>query len=266
MRKVPELPEAEVLSRELQKKITGKRIVDVDARQPKALNLPPNELKRRAQGRVRDVTRRAKSVVIQYEGNGRLWLHLGLRTSAGWARASEVPASAFLKLVLDDGHAFYMDKTFMGKALYFTDEEYSRRWNEYGPEPLDPGFTPHRLEEILQSKPNSSIKTLLMDQEQIAGIGNVYSDEILFVARIRPDRKASSLSDNEIEKLFQAIRQVLREAIEKGGSPEWTDFEGHVGEYVPRVHGAATCPECGREVKKISLGGRTAYLCEKCQR
>lgn len=262
---MPELPEAQVLADELRKRVVGKRIVDVEVRQPKALNLPVGEFERKVRGRVKDVARRAKSVVVTLDGDGSLWLHMGLRSEVGWKPPSEVPKTAFLSLAFDDGNAFYMNKTFMGKAHFVNKEESRARWNEFGPDPLEKGFTKDRLKEILRARPDAAVKALLMDQERIAGIGNIYSDEILFVAGIRPERKVSSLSDDEIENLYKAIRQVLSEAIQRGGGPEWTDLEGRPGGYVPRVHGATACPECGGEVKKISFGGRTAYVCDKCQ-
>jgi len=262
---VPELPEAQVLADQLRKRIVGKRIVDVYVRQPKALNLPVEEFGRKVRGRVKDVARRAKSVVL-IEDDGSLWLHMGLRSEAGWKPVSEVPQTAFLSLVFDDGNAFYLDKTFMGRAYFLSEEESAARSNEFGVDPLGDEFTLDRLKEILRSKPNVAVKVLLMDQEQIAGIGNIYSDDILFVARIRPERKASSLSDDEIVCLHKAIRQVLSEAVERGAGPEWVDLEGRPGGYVPRVHGATNCPKCGGVVKKISIGGRTAYFCERCQR
>lgn len=263
---MPELPEAQVLADELRQRIVGKRIVAVEVRQPKALNLPVEEFKRRATGLVRDVRRRAKSVVIQLEGDGGLWLHMGLRSEVGWKPASACPPTAFLRLDFDDGQAFYMDKTFMGKAHLVDGPELDRRWDELGAEPLDADFTPDRFRRILGTKPNAAVKALLMEQEQIAGIGNVYSDEILFVAGIRPDRKVSSLDEGEIERLYAAIRKVLGEAIEKGGGPEWVTLDGRPGGYVPRVHGTKNCPEgCGGKVLKITFGGRTAYHCDKRQ-
>ncbi|MCL5961339.1 MAG: hypothetical protein M1358_18855 [Chloroflexi bacterium] len=264
---MPELPEAQVLADDLRKRTVGQRIVEVDAGQPKGLNLPLEEFKRKAQGRVRGVTRRAKSVVIELEDDGSLWLHMGLRSVAGWLRLPTSPPGAFLKLEFDHGRSFYMNKTFMGKAHFVAPEERDRRWNDFGVEPLAPEFTLDRFRQILSSRPGAAIKALLMDQERIAGIGNIYSDEILFVARVRPDRQISTLTDAEIEGLFKAIRQVLAEAVEKGGGPEWVDLEGKPGGYVPRVHGATSCPECGGDqVTKITFGGRTAYVCEKCQR
>ncbi len=262
---MPELPEAETLALELRRTVVGKRIVEVRFREPKALNLPPDEFVQKAKGRVEKVQRRAKAVALFLEGDGSLWLHMGLRSDVGKVPRNEVPPKAFLTLVFDDNSAFYMDKTFMGYAHFVSKEELPGRWAESGIDPLDEAFTPGKLKEIVASKPSQAIKSLLMDQSIIGGIGNIYSDEVLHAAGIYPARKCSTLSDEEVKRLQRAIREILTSAVDQGGGPEMRDFRGKVGGYKEAVHGREVCLEHDSPVKKISFGGRTAYVCEKAQ-
>ncbi|MBI4321123.1 MAG: Fpg/Nei family DNA glycosylase [Chloroflexi bacterium] len=261
---MPELPEAENLCRALTANVVGKRIVDVSFRQPKGLNLPGAEFLQRVKGRVQKVQRRGKAVVISLD-DGTLWLHMGLRSEVGYMTWCDAPPSAFLVLIFDDDSCFYMDKTFMGYAHFFSEGEFDRRWREAGVEPLGDEFTPQMLKRLAEARPNVAIKALLMDQAVIAGIGNVYSDEILHAVGMDPSRKASSLSEQEIGAVYRAIQGVLKEAIERGAGPEWIGFDGKPGGYVPRVHGVKRCPEHDCPVRKISFGGRTAYVCENGQ-
>lgn len=259
---MPELPDAENVARELSRVAVGKRIIDVSFREPKALNLPPEAFQQKVKGRIAKVQRRAKEVVLFLEDDGTLWLHMGLRSQVGYTSRDRLPSKPFLALLFDDGTAFYMDKTFMGHAHFVSGEELPVRWAEYGIDPLDATFTLDKLRQILQGRKGQSIKSVLMDQRVIAGIGNIFSDEILHAAEIHPERKAGSLSEEQIKHLYHAIREVLLRAVEAGGGPEWVNISGRESAYKAEVHGQEFCQRHNAPVHKVSFSGRTAYVCE----
>ena len=139
-----------------------------------------------------------------------------------------------------------------------------------GPEPLEPAFTSQMLEQRLQRR-SGPIKAVLLDQTFLAGVGNMYADEALFLARLHPLRPANSLSPEEISKLHRAIRAVLRTAIEHRGTT-FSDYQRPDGE--PGTHqfhfhvahrGGLPCPVCGAPVERIEVRGRGTYFCPRCQ-
>ena len=141
-----------------------------------------------------------------------------------------------------------------------------------GPDPLSPGWSAAVLGRGLTGR-TARLKLLLMDQRFVAGIGNIYSDEALFEARLRFDRPAGSLSGEEVGRLHRAVRKTLREAVSHRGSSlrdaQYVDLFGAPGDYQSRhrVYGreGEPCPRCGGPVRRISLGGRSTFLCETCQ-
>ncbi len=133
---------------------------------------------------------------------------------------------------------------------------------ELGPDPLDPAFDLEAFRGALQGS-RASVKSALMDQERIAGIGNVYSDEILFQAGIRPDVKAGDLSDADIEALYaETVRNVLPAAVEARADPARLPSSF----VIPHRHGDGTCPLCGKPLERTRISGRTAFFCPRDQR
>jgi formamidopyrimidine-DNA glycosylase len=131
---------------------------------------------------------------------------------------------------------------------------------EMGPEPLGAAFSLAFLERLIEERPRREIKPLLMDQKMIAGVGNIYADEILFEALVRPDRIASSLSVDEIKRIHRATRRVLRRALRTAADEEFpSDF------LVSREARGAVCRVCGQPIEKKTIGGRTARFCSHCQ-
>jgi formamidopyrimidine-DNA glycosylase len=132
--------------------------------------------------------------------------------------------------------------------------------NKMGREPLDKAFSLAYLERVIEESPSRQIKPLLMDQKKIAGVGNIYADEVLFAARVRPDRRAGSLTEEEIKRVHREVRRVLRLAIKTGGDENFpSDF------LVSRSNRAAACKVCGEAIEKKTIAGRTAYFCSRCQ-
>jgi len=154
--------------------------------------------------------------------------------------------------------------------------KFSRAWyvldpqavlGKLGPEPLGPDLTPQKLEHMLQSR-RRQIKPLLMDQTFIAGLGNIYADEILFTARVHPLRLSDSITAGEAKALYQAMQAVLTQSIEKlGASLDWMYRGGEFQNYF-KAHQreGEACPNCGSPVRKITVGQRSTYFCPSCQK
>jgi formamidopyrimidine-DNA glycosylase len=131
---------------------------------------------------------------------------------------------------------------------------------EMGPEPLGTAFSFAFLERLIEERPRRQIKPLLMDQKMIAGVGNIYADEILYESRVRPDRLASSLTDEETRRIHRATRRVLRRAMRTASDQEFpSDF------LVSRDARGAVCRICSQPIEKKTIGGRTAHFCSHCQ-
>ena len=139
-----------------------------------------------------------------------------------------------------------------------------------GPEALDLGL--QGLKNLLSKRPDAKIKPFLMDQKIIAGIGNIYSDEILFAAKVQPLRRAKTLSDKEIKLIHQNIGRILSEAIKYNGSSveHYLDACGKKGDYVKQhkvyQKEGQNCPRCGGRIKRVKIGGRSARFCPYCQK
>jgi formamidopyrimidine-DNA glycosylase len=131
---------------------------------------------------------------------------------------------------------------------------------DMGPEPDAKAFSLAYLGRLIEESPSRQIKPLLMDQKKIAGVGNIYADEILFEAQVRPDRRASSLNEEEIKRIHRETRRVLKRAIRTGGDETFpSDF------LVSRNARGARCKTCGHPIESKKIGGRTAYFCPDCQ-
>lgn len=272
---MPELPEVETISRELDKKVTGEKIKEVVINLPKIIKTPaPPVFKKELTGKkIKGVSRRAKFVILEIEGGLYLVIHLKL-TGQLIVEKSESPI---------EKHAHVIFKFASGKDLRFIDLrrfgtmnlvdklEKIKAYSELGDEPLASSFTPERLKEILDKRP-TKIKQLLMDQTRIAGIGNIYAAEALFRARINPLRPAKTLNDSEVKKLHREIQEVLKEAIKYKGSSvdDYVTTDGTEGGYEKKllIYGRdkKKCPVCNGEIKTIKLGGRGTNYCPKCQK
>jgi formamidopyrimidine-DNA glycosylase len=175
-------------------------------------------------------------------------------------------------LLLDNGSELrFNDQRKFGKVFLFERGDPPQSLIKMGPEPLSPEFTASVLKERFGRR-SLAVKKALLNQEIIAGIGNIYADEALFVSGIHPARPVNSLAKSEIEALFQGIRQVLSEGIKEGGTTfrDYRDGEGRFGSYQNklRVYGrkGEKCPKCGGLIVKMIFGGRGAHFCPLCQK
>lgn len=281
---MPELPEVESFVRALNEgrnlepdpggaalgpfpPIAGARILSIACDFPKALQPSPAAVRRALVGsRVERLFRRGKNLVfaldrgcfsIHLKMSGRLlvlpsgapgpkYAHVGIRFDSLWT------------MHFDDARKF-------GRLRFM--EDFAELDGALGVEPLSRAFTPARLAAILAGR-SRAIKPLLLDQGIIAGIGNIYADESLWLARIHPARPASSLVPGEIAALAGAIRASLRKGIERGGAAiDWVYPGGHFQEdFAAYGRGGLPCPRCGTAIRRIVLGQRGTHFCPECQK
>ncbi len=281
---MPELPEVETVRRGLAARMTGRRILAVEQRAP-ALRLPfPENLAARLAGRrVRGLRRRAKYILVDLDDGWTMLLHLGMSgrivmTGAavdGGAAAAPgrhdhlvLDLEGGLRVTFNDARRFGI--VALARADALADHPLLAH---LGPEPLEPGFDGALLAARLAGR-RTTVKAALLDQRRIAGVGNIYASEALFRARLSPRRRASSIRGARAERLAAALRAVLAEAVEAGGSSlrDYVDASGELGYFQHRFavydREGAPCPRCGEgaPIRRIVQGARATFFCPRCQR
>ena len=295
---MPELPEVETVARDLQRWIAGATIREATIHWERTIRhpQPPERFAAEIAGAtVRRVTRRAKTVLVHLE-DGRVMTVALRMTGALIVAPPGAPDDPYARVVfhLADGRELrYRDmrkfgriglwpggglrsvgagsgarsrKVAEGRGRFRIGEVFSG----HGPEPLSRRFTAERLAERLARR-TVRLKTLLLDQSFIAGVGNIYADEALWRARLHPLRPADSLSDAEVRRLHRAVRQVLREGIANRGA-SFSDYVGADGQPGANAERLAVyrrtdepCLRCGSRVERIVVGQRSTHYCPRCQ-
>jgi formamidopyrimidine-DNA glycosylase len=275
LRKVPELPEVEVVRRGLEREVAGREVTALAVTGVRTVRRQPaEELVHRLRGaRLGPAGRIGKFLLVPLDdGAETLVIHLRmsgqlLLTPPEWPVARHTHAV----LSLSDGRELrFVDPRTFGEL--FVAPSPVAALAHLGPDPLSTRWSAAALERALAGR-TARLKLLLMDQRFVAGIGNIYSDEALFAARLRFDRPAGSLSGEEVGRLHRAVRTTLREAVRLRGSSlsdgQYVDLFGAPGDYQSRhrVYGreGQPCPRCGGPVRRLSLGGRSTFFCETCQ-
>jgi formamidopyrimidine-DNA glycosylase len=275
---MPELPEVETVRRGLALKMTGRTIVQADLRRQDLRRPFPPMLARTLTGAaIGKLRRRGKYLLIELDDNGTLLLHLGMsgRITTGDASTPHAPHDHVI-LTLDDGTVVRFND-----ARRFGLLDFMRRGEEaahpllagMGPEPLEPGFDGAYLTTALAGK-MTPIKAALLDQRIVAGLGNIYVCEALYRAGLSPRRLAGTVAGARADKLVAAIKSVLAEAIEAGGSSlrDYVQANGELGYFQHRwaVYGkeGEPCPgcTCAEGVRRIAQAGRSTFFCAKRQR
>jgi formamidopyrimidine-DNA glycosylase len=275
---MPELPEVETVRRGLALKMSGRRILRADLRRPDLRRPFPPALAQRLDGtRIGALGRRGKYILIELDTDGLLLLHLGMsgRVTVGTSAVPDAPHDHVV-LRLDDGTVIRFND-----ARRFGSIDYLKRGEEgqhpllaaLGPEPLEAEFTGAYLATALAGR-MTPIKSALIDQRIVAGLGNIYACEALFRAGISPRRLAASVGRGRAERLATGIRSVLLEAIEAGGSSlrDYVQADGELGYFQHRWavygHEGVPCPgcDCASGVRRIVQAGRSTFYCAKRQR
>jgi len=290
---MPELPEVETIVRDLQKKVLGRAFIDVWTDFKKIIKSPKDfeEFKKEIKGKtIKKVKRRAKNILFELSNNKTLLIHQKLtghlllgkwqQKEGKWEATipgplKEDPMNKFLHLIfwLDNNQMLALsDLRKFAKVELLDKDTLEKELSSFGPEPLDKDFTFEKFKEVLDKKRKGKIKQVLMDQEVITGIGNIYSDEILWKAKIHPFKETKQLSDEEIKRIYNAMREILPKAIELGGESisNFRRISGERGYFdkerkIYRREGEK-CSRCGTIIKRVKLASRSAHFCPKCQK
>jgi len=265
---VPELPDVEVKKNYLVKTSLKKKIADVRVLDKRILgdNTTPAGLAKALKGATfKEATRRAKYLLVFTDRDDTLLMHFGMTGDLVFEnKAGDKPKYDRVEYRFGDGSTLYYENMrLFGKVALFHTTDFSEIPDiaKLGPEPLDRSFTFKKFKDILDKR-STTIHQVLMEQELIAGIGNIFSDEITYQAGVRPDRKVSSLSDKELRKLFDKMKWVLKRAIELDA-----DLDGHPKQFIiPNRGPKGTCPRSDTPLVKKTLGGRSSYYCPDCQK
>ena len=295
---MPELPEVETVRRSLIKHLIGRTIEEVEVFLPKIIRYMEvaqfqESLKNQ---QFLAIERRGKYLLAHLSKGWTLVVHLGMTgrlyylpvdkgqplsstslpltpSSLPLTKGSEAPRHVHAILSLDNGGSLvYHDyRQFGYLTLSRTNETMCLKGlKELGPEPLEDKFSLPVLQRGVQGR-KAKIKQLLLDQRLVAGIGNIYADEILFTAGLHPERSGGSLTDAELKKLYRSIRYVLQKGIEFRGTSinDYVDGEGHPGEFQHHLQvyqrTGQACTRCSSVIQRVKLGGRSSHFCPQCQ-
>ena len=281
---MPELPEVETIRRELLPRLRGRTIrrvvIPPDPRGVRLLRRYPGGegIIRRLSGRkIIDIRRRGKYLLFRLNEDETLIVHLGMsgQLLLRPPRGKLPPHTRLITRIDGAGRLCFVDPRKFGEIYLFSEKAGDVRVDpsRLGPEPLRKDFTPGRLEGKVRGR-RAPIKAVLLDQKVIAGLGNIYTDEALFRARIHPLRKSCDLTGKEIERLFRSIREVLKEAIRLQGTSAadrgYLTTAGELGRFQDRLNvyqrKGKPCPSCGVPVSTERIAGRTAHYCPSCQK
>ncbi|HEX5418041.1 MAG TPA: DNA-formamidopyrimidine glycosylase [Chloroflexota bacterium] len=282
---MPELPEVETLRRKLDREVVGQTIASADLLTPSMFE-GPCPVADLVGATITGTRRRAKYLILDLSNGVSLIFHLGLAGQIVLEKASAervvgghpIPKysaplphkQTHLVLTFGNGDVLFMTdiRKFGHIWLAPTPEVYGIIPDErLGPEIQSAEFTPEEFRRILRARPRAKLKPLLLDQSAVAGLGNIYVDESIWGAGLHPLQTPSQLSDEEIDRLHQSIREVIALALDKGVA-ELVNNKAIEGHHLPRVHGreGKPCPRCGTPIIRFRVVGRSTYVCEQCQK
>ena len=298
---MPELPEVESLRRGLEKRILNQKILNVWVGKPKLVSGRGN-IRKASIAKVKkfitelegetfkSISRQAKNLIFNFKSGKVLVVHLKMsgqlvyqaknpKEKKVWGghpieiTEQKLPHKhSHVIFKLSRGTLYYNDTRMFGYLLYYPSlADAGSHFETYGLDPITPEFTLKKFAEGLQNK-KGKLKTVLMGQTVVTGVGNIYADESLFRAKIHPLRNASSLKPAEIKNLYTAIKKILRRAIELGGSSvaDYLLADGSRGNYARELkvygRGGLPCTRCGTILSEIQVNNRTTVYCKKCQK
>ncbi len=265
---MPELPEVETVVRELKQNIVGKSIVKVDELRPDTVFHDFSTLPE--YGKVISVNRRGKYIIIDTERNISLIVHLRM-TGKLIIVNNEIPVTKHTRAIIsfsDNTKLFFNDIRTFGTINIIPGKNKLKFFCKLGCEPFSDEFNTEHLATIFTRK-KTPIKNLLLDQNCIAGLGNIYANEILYSCKIAPNRPANILSKTELQLLIDKTREILTEAIKQNGTSisDFRRVDNKSGSFQNflQIYGKDVCCE-GHPVKRIKSGGRSTFYCPECQK
>jgi formamidopyrimidine-DNA glycosylase len=274
---MPELPEAETIARGLRRLVIGYVIEQAQILHADVLCVPPAKFRQCVRGRrIEAVERRGKQVVVRLDAGRVLLVKLGM-TGRLLAVVPDGPTLLYppthpaIRFRLRGGGSLvYDDIRRFGCLECLTVAEWQERSDTLGPEPLSESFSAKQLAQDL-ARSASPVRSWLLDQRRVAGVGNIYANEALWGARIHPRRPARDVSAQEARRLHRSLRDVLERAVEARGTTlrDYRTAEGEEGDFwlSLAVYGreGSPCPRCRTAVQRIVFGNRSAFLCPRCQ-
>jgi formamidopyrimidine-DNA glycosylase len=278
-----ELPEVEVMRRDLEKDVVGRRVKAAEVRPSKnAMRVIRRHGKRkeftsRLEGRkISKVERHGKYILMELDDGDVLVTHFGMSGQfvRGNKRMPVAPHTHVVMTFTQGGDLRFIDPRTFGELFVTSQDELGKvkELNHIAIDPLDQVFTWPTFQMKLAEKA-AKMKSLLMDQKFISGLGNIYSDEVLFAAGLRYDRMSDTLSSQEVRRLYRAIQETLQDAIRFRGTSlddeAYVDLNGEPGAFQAelKVYGRAgqPCRRCRTPIESVKIGGRSAYYCPQCQ-
>jgi formamidopyrimidine-DNA glycosylase len=277
---MPELPEVETIRRDIDKEFVAKRIKKVDVTHARSIrrHQSAEEFTDRLEGRkLVGTRRRGKYLVLPLDSGDVVVVHLGMSGQLLWSRPKD-PMPKHTHVVLSfagPAELRFVDPRTFGELFVTAPDQLEEEVPELahlGFDPLDDHLTWTSFADRLAAR-RVKLKPLLMDQRFVAGIGNIYSDEILFAAGLRHDRPSDELSPEEVRRLFRSMVETLQEAIKHRGSSladeQYRDLFGTVGDF-QRLHNVydregAPCPRCRATIVRVKANGRSSFFCPHCQ-
>jgi formamidopyrimidine-DNA glycosylase len=271
---MPELPEVETTRRGIEPHLCGQMIQRLIVRQPRLRWPVPGQLARRVKrARIGEIARRAKYLLISID-NGTLLIHLGMSGSLRIIKDNTPPGPHdHIDLVLENGARLrFRDPRRFGAWLWTAaPPETHPLLNSLGPEPLSSTFNADYLHRLARGR-KRAIKSLLMDSHAVAGVGNIYANEALFLSGIHPARPAGRISQQRYDKLVTALKRVLNDAIRQGGTTlrDFTSGDGKPGYFQQSLSVYARqgkpCPVCTTPIRETRNAQRSTFYCPRCQR
>jgi formamidopyrimidine-DNA glycosylase len=277
---MPELPEVEVIRRDLEREVVGRKVADVEVFRMRTIRRHPNKARFKAAliGRkITAVSRRGKYLILKLDNSNALVIHLGMSGRLLREKSKKSPTLPHTQVVLtftQGGKLRFVDPRQFGEMFVTSFDELNNipELSHLGFDPIEDPFSWIDFGRRISER-KAKLKSVLMDQEFISGIGNIYSDEILFEAGLRYDRRSDSLSSQEVRRLSRAVQEVLQKAIEKRGTTaedeQYVDLYGEPGTFqtVAQVYQRTgqPCPRCRTPIERAKFGGRHTWYCPQCQ-
>lgn len=271
---MPELPEITVIAEQMDKELRGKKVANVDITQPRILNVDASEFARTiANKTIIRVSGVGKWLFIQLDPHYYLLINLGMGADLTFVGRKNQRLGKFqFRLVFDDGTGFMARFWWFGYVHLVHSEKLAdhKMTAALGESPIDKTFTLAYFKKLMAGR-KGAVKSFLLNQKNVAGIGNVYIQDILFRAKLHPKRDLSNLTEKEIKTLHDSIRKVLNSSINLGGLAYEKDFYGKRGKYSTEkflvgYRQGKPCPMCGYRIEKIKTGSTSSYICPKCQK
>ena len=278
---MPELPEVEVIRRDLERDIVGKKVKAVEADGMRSIRRHHNRKQfagRLVGKRITGVERRGKYILVRLDGGEVLVIHLGMSGQLIRTKGAREAKSKHTHVIISftqGGQLRFIDPRTFGEMFVTELDKVEKQVSELAHLGMDPLETAMSWEHFgrLVAERHQKLKPLLMDQKFLAGIGNIYSDEILFGAGLRWDRMSDSLSAQEVRRLYRALVETLQEAVKYRGSSladqQYVDLFGKPGEFQTHHNVYAregdACRRCRHPIVRERYGGRSTFYCEACQ-